>query len=374
MNGPYDYVTPNYWYLDKKNGGAFGFNTETGPGPQPPPLESIKKMIPEGHLWPIDDVWNYHCARGKFNTMDRYLEALDRRYGKPETLEEFSLKAQTANYEAIRGMFEAFGVNKFNATGIIQWMLNAAWPKMHWQLYDYYLMPSGAFYGTRKACQPVNIVYNYADKDIYVVNDTLSEVKYVKAEIRVFDIHSRLIFSKDVEVSVGENRSEKILDVPDWKEKSSVYFLDLKIRDVRGKVLSTNFYWLSAKEDVLDEKKTTWFVTPNKDYADFTALEKLTEVKIREKHEFFDLGSEKEVVVTLENPTESIAFFIELGLYGEKSGSSVLPVFWEDNYVSLLPGELREIRACFSKEDLKGGQPALRLRGWNVSSRRPKVS
>ena len=43
MNGPYQWVPPNYWFLDRERGGAFGFNTETGPGPQPPPIESIRR-------------------------------------------------------------------------------------------------------------------------------------------------------------------------------------------------------------------------------------------------------------------------------------------------------------------------------------------
>ena len=77
MNGPYDYVTPDYWYLDTKNGGvAFGFNTETGPGPQPPTLETLQRMFPADHLWPIDSVWNFHCGRGEFGQNQPLPESL----------------------------------------------------------------------------------------------------------------------------------------------------------------------------------------------------------------------------------------------------------------------------------------------------------
>ncbi|MCP5050990.1 MAG: glycoside hydrolase family 2, partial [bacterium] len=172
MNGPYDYVPPVYWYTDKKNGGAFGFNTETGPGPQPPPLESLRRMIPPDRLWPINDVWEYHCAGKKFNTLQRYTKAFNQRYGEARSVEEFTQKAQAANYEAMRAMFEAFGINKPNTTGIIQWMLNSAWPQMFWQLYDYYLMPNGAFYGAKTGSQPLNIAYHYGNHSIHVVNDT----------------------------------------------------------------------------------------------------------------------------------------------------------------------------------------------------------
>ncbi|MCP4658993.1 MAG: glycoside hydrolase family 2, partial [bacterium] len=143
MNGPYDYVPPNYWYLDREHGGAFGFNTETGPGPQPPPLESIRRMLPEENWWPIDDMWDFHCGRNEFNTLDRYLKTLNKRYGEASDLPDFARKAQLANYEAMRAMFEAFSVRRPSTTGIIQWMLNSAWPEMYWQLYDHYLVPNG---------------------------------------------------------------------------------------------------------------------------------------------------------------------------------------------------------------------------------------
>ncbi|MDH4218167.1 MAG: glycoside hydrolase family 2, partial [Candidatus Aminicenantes bacterium] len=368
MNGPYDYVTPNYWYVDKTSGGAFGFNTETGPGPQPPPLESIRKMIPEDHLWPIDDYWDFHCARNEFNTLDRYLHALNNRYGEPKSAADFTYVAQVANYEAIRAMFEAFGVNKPKTSGIIQWMYNSAWPSMFWQLFDYYLMPGGAFYGARIGSEPLNIVYNYADKDIYIVNDTLRAFGGLKAEIRVLNFDSEILLSEDIEVSIGENRSKKILEIPRLEDLSPVYFIDLRIKDATGTTLGRNFYWLSTKEDILDEKNSTWFYTPNKAFADFSSLKDLARAQIVVSHQFRDLGDEQEIQVTFQNTSESIAFFIELNVCGSESGHSVLPIFWDDNYISLLPGETREILGRFSKEDLRDETPAFRYSGWNLRS------
>lgn len=366
MEGPYGYVTPNYWYLDTKFGGAYGFNTETGPGAQPPPLESIQKMISKDHLWPIDDTWNFHCGRNEFNKLDWYLNALNHRYGIVGSVEEFARKSQVANYEAIRAMFEAFGVNKHNTTGIIQWMLNSAWPEMFWQLYDYYLMPNGAFYGTKKACQPVNIVYNYKDKDIYLVNNLNSAVEKLKVEIRVLNLDAKEVLNKEIQVDIGENISKKIFSMPEITGLSPVYFIDLKLKDGEGKEVASNFYWLSIKEDILDFENSKWFVTPNKEYADFTSLKNLTEVRLNVQHTFETVGNEQKVHVTIENPTDAIAFFIELKVVGEKSGLTILPVFWDDNYVSLLPGEIKKIGAHFSKNNLNGEKPLFHYSGWNV--------
>ncbi len=366
MAGPYDYVPPVYWYIDKKNGGAFGFNTETGPGPQPPPLESLKRMLPEAHLWPIDDVWNYHCGRNKFNTLNRYVEALQKRYGKPGSAADFARMAQAASYEAIRAMFEAFGVNKPNTTGIIQWMLNSAWPEMYWQLYDYYLMPNGAFYGTKTASQPVNIVYNYGDQGIYVVNDTHSPQDDLDAVIRVLDFNSREVFSKTIPMGIGANISSKILAVPVIKGLTPIYFIDLKLENRDGKVVGDNFYWLSSKQDSLDEKGTTWFVTPMKEFADFTGLANLPEAALDVRHRFNIIDGEHFIHVTLENPGDKIAFFVRLNVAGQRSGQSILPVFWENNYISLLPGEVKTVSGMFSVKDSSKEKPVFTFSGWNL--------
>ena len=162
MLGPYAYTPPVYWYEDTKRGGAYGFNTETGPGAQVPVLETLKKMIPAEEFWPIGDCWDFHCGLNEFSNLDRFCQALENRYGPVTNVEQFAYRAQILNYELIRPMFEAFRVNKPKATGVVQWMLNAAWPKLYWQLYDWYLMPTGAFYGTKKACQQCQLIYNYS--------------------------------------------------------------------------------------------------------------------------------------------------------------------------------------------------------------------
>lgn len=362
MNGPYDYETPNYWYVDTENGGAFGFNTETGPGPQPPPAESIARMLGRDHFTRIDDAWNYHCGRHEFSTMDHYLTAFNKRYGEQEDMEDFAQKAQAANYEAIRPMFEAFGIRKPVATGVVQWMLNAAWPKMYWQLYDYYLMPGGAFYGARKANEPLHIAYNYGDRSIYIVNDTFQSYSKLQAQIKVLSMESTESSSKTIESSIGPNESKKIFDWPSDLKESPVSFLSLKLTDGEGRIVSDNFYWLSSKPDVLDDEKTEWYFTPLKEYADFTPLNELPTAQIKvEQHE-----TANGMVVQVTNISDKVAFFIELKITGDKTGRSVLPVFWDDNYVSLLPGETRNLAVQFSPADLQGEKPVLQYSGWNL--------
>jgi exo-1,4-beta-D-glucosaminidase len=366
MAGPYDYVPPIYWYLDTKNGGAFGFNTETGPGPQVPPLESLKKMFPEKDLWPINDSWYYHCARNEFFGLKRYNEAMANRLGPAKDLEDYATKAQFLNYEGMRAMFEAFIANKPKATGIIQWMENSAWPKLWWQLYDYSLNPTGAFYGARKACQPLHLIYNYGTREVVAVNNTLEPAGKLRAVIRVLDFNLKEKYVKTVDLGLAADEVKTIDTLPEVQGLTTTYFLDLRLFKDKDSLADVNFYCLSMKPETLDEAKSEWFVTPVKNYADFTSLAGLRPVKLKAKGRFSQSGPLYRFTVDLENPSPDLAFQVELRVTRDASGEDVLPIYLDDNDISLLPGEKRKIVGLFATDDLRGEQPVLKVRGWNI--------
>ncbi|MGE5681634.1 MAG: glycoside hydrolase family 2 TIM barrel-domain containing protein, partial [Bacillota bacterium] len=366
MLGPYDYVTPNYWYIDTKFGGAYGFNTETGPGPQVPPVESVRKMIPQDSLWPIGKIYDYHCGGNAFNTLDRYNEMMDQRMGKPASIEEYCQKAQFLNYEGMRAMFEAFAANRYKATGVIQWMYNSAWPKFWWQLYDYYLMPNGAFYGARKACEPLHIQYNYGTNGVDLVNNTAKDYKDLRAVIRIFDSKMKERYSKELSLKAKADKKENLELLPAPGDYGTTYFLDLRLYDKDKKTVSNNFYCLSSKSDILDSAKTNWYVTPAREYGDFTELNRLQDVKLTVKHHFKKAGEKEFVTVELNNPTDKLAFLVDLSLLNKKNGESILPIFWDDNYFSLLPGEKRTVSGYYYTKNAEGVSPELKISGWNI--------
>jgi exo-1,4-beta-D-glucosaminidase len=366
MNGPYDYISPNYWYIDTVNGGAFGFNTETGPGPQVPSLEVVKTMIPEDKLWPVNDMWSFHCGRGAFKTLDRYIIAFNNRYGEQSNVEDFTFKSQASNLEAMRAMFEAFAINRSNTTGIIQWMYNSAWPKLIWQFWDYNLLPNASFYGAKLGARPVNIAYNYGDNSVYVTNLTPGDISNYKASIKVYSFDGKIIDEKIETASLKANTSLKVYSLPAGKPYSKVYFLKLNLAGEQGNVVADNFYWLSTKKDVPDFKNTTWFYTPISEYADFKDLNKLPKVKAGIASSIKEENGEYEVSVNLNNPGNNIAFLIELGVVGDKSGKSIVPILWDDNYFSLVPKESRVVKARFTAAALKGEKPVFKYKGWNI--------
>ncbi len=363
MNGPYDYVPPSYWYTDTTTGGAYGFNTETSPGPQIPPLESIKKFIPRDHLWPIDSVWFYHCGGNVFGTLERYNDAMDKKLGAPKNLEEYCSKAQFLNYEGVRAMFEAFVANRYNATGIIQWMYNSAWPKLWWQLFDYYLMPNGAFYGTKKACEPLHLIYNYANKNIILANLSYNDYIDLKAKVTVYNLDLKKVFSKEYSLSINQDENKSVCSLNELTGLSTTYFVDLRLSDKTGKEVSNNFYCLSTKEDVLDYQNNEWYVTPTKEHGDLTLLNNLPEAKVTAKDSYSLKDDKMIVTIEINNTSPELALLVNLNLRDKKSGDSILPIFLDDNYFSLLPDEKRTITGWFNYKDQK---PYVEVSGWNI--------
>ncbi len=366
MRGPYDWVPPIYWYTDTKLGGPHGFATEIGPGPAPPPLESLKRFIPGEALWPINETWNYHCGGGPFKDLGLFTTAMDARYGPSASVEEYARKAQVAAYESHRAMFESFGARKYTATGVIQWMLNDAWPGMIWHLYDFYLRPGGSYFGAKKACEPLHVQYSYDDRSVLVVNSTLQAQSGLRVTARVLDLSSAEKLRREARVELPADGVAKALELPQLDGLSPTYFLFLTLDDAAGRTVSRNAYWLSTKPETLAWNKSQWYVTPVDQYADLTGLRQLPAAALRATTGFESAGGEGCARVRLENRSSSIAFFVRASVRRGPDGEELLPVFWEDGYVTLLPGESRDLVATYSTKDLGGAAPSVTVEGWNV--------
>ena len=368
MTGPYEYVPPVYWLADTKAGGAHGYNTETSPGPAIPPRESLQRFLPKEHLWPIDEVWNYHAGLERFTNISVFTDALNRRYGNATSLDDFERKAQAMTYDGQRAMFEAYGRNKYVATGVIQWMLNNAWPSLIWHLYDYYQVPAGGYFGTKKACELVHVQYSYDDDSVVVVNGTYSSVPGMKVSAKVYSLDAAEKASRDATLDLVPDSSVRAFQLPKINDLTETYFLRLQLHDHEGKLVSENFYWLSKKPDLLAwEKRKDTVYTPQSQFGDLTGLNALPQVNLEATAALKTEEGKGTVQATLKNPSKSVAFMVHLRLTRGKSGEEVIPIFWEDNYFSLLPGESRNVSARYDLPALGNQAPALVLDGWNIA-------
>jgi len=378
MTGPYEYVAPSYWMADPHNpakvqtcnpggcGGAYGFNTETSMGPAVPPIESVERMVPKEHLWPVDEYWNFHAGGGSFKTLQVFTDALNARYGKAGSAEEFTCKSQLMAYEGVRAMFEAYSRNKYTSTGVIQWMLNNAWPSMIWHLYDYYLRPGGGYFGAKKALQALDPVYGYDDHSVWLVSSQYVDAKGLKLTARVLNLDGTQKFSKEATLDAAADSTAKVFEIPPIEGLSPAYFLDLRVTDGAGNLAGSNFYWFSTKPETLDWTKSNEYTTPTASYADYTSLAQLPKVKLNVSSRTERNGEDAVTRLMVENPSKSLAFFVRLKLDKGKAGEEILPVLWQDNYISLLPGEKREITATYRTSDLGNAKPDVEVQGWNT--------
>ncbi len=358
MVGPYDYQAPSYWYSKEAPGGAIGFNTETGIGAQMPMRESIEKMIPKEEQWPIGDAYDRHCttATEAMNSLDVLKDIVNQRYGAYVNLDDFLKKAHHLDYDGTRAMFEGFRVARPSTTGVIQWMLNSAWPSLYWQLYDWYLTPLASYYSVKKACSPHQVVFNYKDRCIYAVCDEGSSFSG-KVTYELYSMDGTLLSRGDTDVSLDADSVLRLEQIP---EEEGVSFLFLRLFDNKGRTAQSNFYALSSKEDITNWEQYNWIRTPLKQCADYSLLSSIPKADV--DYTFKKKG--KDVYeVELANKSSVVAFFLRLSVK-DKDGELIIPSYWEDNFVSLSPKEIRKVQVRIPHY---GGEVNFELEGWNLN-------
>ena len=363
MTGPYSYVPPIYWYDKKRQGYAGRFNTETCPDVCIPAMESIKKMIPRDQMYVGSDAWNHHTGVGEqFNNTKKIDEAISKRYGKPKDLTEYSKTAQILGYECWRAMYEAYNRNFPKATGIIGWKLNSPWPSLIWQLYDYYLNPTGAFFGTKKACEPLHIQYSYDDHSIWIINNSQEDYKDLKVFIKIYNFDLEEKLSSDLIVNIKKESRAKIFVLSEMNNLSVVYFLQLGIK--KNNILqSTQLYWLTTRRDIFTGEDL-WYHSPLKNHADMSLIRKMPRTRINVISDVKRKNNTYCITVNITNSGKYLAFFIWIKLYNKNMKRIIAPVFWSDNCISLFPSGSTRIKAMipgdFIEDDI-----LTKAEGWN---------
>ncbi|MEU7855306.1 fibronectin type III domain-containing protein [Nonomuraea sp. NPDC049141] len=372
MPGPYEWVPPNYWY-NKREGGAFGFNSETSAGPDVPTLDSLKRMMTTAQinsLWQSPSATQYHRSPSStFNNLTIYHNALRGRYGVPSSLTDYVKKAQLAQYEAVRAQFEAYGRNFTDSsnpsTGVIYWMLNSGWSSLHWQLFDYYLDQGGSYWGAREANRPLHVQYSYDNKSVVVVNSGPSAASGLTVKTDVFNMDGTSKYTNTVTVTVpADGGKATAVTVPSISGLSTTYLVRLSLLR-GGEEIDRNVYALSTASDVIDWDNNDWYYVPTTSYANLTGLNSLAQAPITATATSPSPGT---VAVTISNTgTGKIPAFMLDAHVVDASGKPVLPIQWSDNAISLWPGESKTLTATYRAADLSGAA-SVRVSGWNTAT------
>lgn len=320
-HGPYWAVPPDWYFAHTGE----KLHSERGL-PNIVSYESLKRMLAPEHLWPQSIAWAQHdftqkgAQRGaSFN------EILATRFGQPQSAKTFTEQAQWINYDLHRAMYEAAQQTR---QGMLMWMSHPCWPSMVWQTYDYYLEPTAAYFGIKKACEPLHVQLNAHTKNIEVVNTTLQahQVEIVEEQ---FDIRGNKISTRNHRADVAEDQTVRVAEL---------LSADLPIRLVR----------LTLKEN--GRKVTENFYIEARSEADYQALKALPEAKLQFSQHFEQQGDEMVGHMTAKNLSDVPAYYVRLNLKGN-DGEQILPVLYEDNYFTLLPGEEKTVKVSFRVED-----------------------
>jgi hypothetical protein len=356
--GPYRWTDPKVYYNKADAGKDWVFKDETGI-PSQPPFSSLAKNIPN-LVWdkslpfPLNNSWGYHDAATGNGRYDRYYQEMVRRYGEPVSMEEFSDKMQLMNASGYQGIFEAAGHKLNEIGGVMLWKINAAFPSVMWQVYDWYLVPNAGYYFMQTACEPVHIQLNTKDLNVELINRTYSPVSGLTASIDLFGTDSKSLFHNTEKVNLAPSEvKESVSLASNLGGLAGITFVVLKLNDASGNLVSHNVYWISSNND-------------------FKALRNLPKTQIQMKGIKTEKNSnEIKLTIQFSNTTDKIAFFIHPQLIaGEEE---VIPSFWSSNYFTLAPGESMNITVGCPPAAVLNKEAVLKVEGWNVEEVRVKL-
>ena len=344
-SGPYNWRKPEEYFTEH----AKGFSVELGT-PSFPTLESWKRTIPAPDLWPISDVWAYHDWHQTGNgAVASYMKAMDEQLGPATSLEDFERKAQMLQYVSYRAILEGFnaGLWKTNSARMF-WMTQPAWPSSAWQIFSSDYDTHAAFYGTKKASEPVHVQMNLPDFKVMLINNGRTSIDGATVHARVTTLDNKLVLERNAVVSAGAGLTADAftLDLAPALT-NGVALVSLDVTSATGEILSRNFYW------------------QGRDEASYRALAGMAQAKVDAKATSRTDGADRVTVIDLVNQGATAAIETKLTLFGS-NGAQVLPALFTDNYVSLLPGENRRIEVRYPASAAKG-VVTVRLRGWNVA-------
>jgi hypothetical protein len=265
-------------------------------------------------------------------------------FGKVENAKKFTELAQWINYNGYRGMFE--GRSLFRQ-GLLLWMSHPAWPSMVWQTYDYYFEPTAAYFGCKKASEPIHIQWNPVFDNIEVVNYNARNRVGLTAKAQMINMDGSVQWEKETGLNCKEDSTAICFKLEFPKSLSSVHFIKLTLKQ-DDKTISENFYW----RGLID--------------GNYQALNSLPVITLQNITKTVKSGKEWILTTTMNNATKTPALMIRLKVVGKNSGNRILPVFYNDNYISLMPGETKVITMKLKDEDTGGENPVVDLSGFNL--------
>ncbi len=346
-HGPYNWRTPREFYKITDD----FFKTETG-SMSVPTLESIHGMMPQKDWEKITDDWAEHDFAKGAQHGNEYPAIVASRYGKIANLADFVRKAQLMNYEAFRSMYEGRNAQLFHpTTAIITWMSHPAQPSFVWQLYHYDMEPNSSLFAVRSAGEMVHIQFNEANGELQVINNLPDAFDGGTAHLTIYNLDGSVAYEHDSPVTAPAATAISLGPVQFPTTLSSVHFIKTDLRDSAGKLVSNNFYWRAAPEH----------------QDDLTDLNKLPAVTLEAQIARKDADGKCVVTVTLKNTSSNVALMTHVQLRQKKSGERVLPVYYDSNYISLVPNEQRTITMDADVSALNGDDALVMVDGWNAT-------
>lgn len=347
-DGPYT-IQPDTFFWSHH---SYAFNSEIG-SVGVGDYASLERFLPSrnmvlpkydaaAHKWIADSVWQYH----KYYSYDSSVE----KYGHPKDVKDFAMKAQLVNYNQYRALIEGFTSHMWDwYTGVFIWKTQNPWTAMVGQMYDVYLDPNACLYGLREGAKPIHVMFDPVHRKVIVANNTFKATGKLTVQVRCYDITGKMTMASETGIEVRADQVATVADIHraiDSLSRNAGSLLSLSLVDMNAKVLDENIYWLPDSRGNFSGLGHMPKATP-----EVTAVNK---------------GSGR-IEVDLFNPGSGWAFFNRVSVIDDETRERILPVFCNNNYISVPPGERRSVTLEFTPD--VDDVPAVMIEGWNVDTK-----
>ncbi len=304
-------------------------------------MDSLRRTMPESAMWPQG---GYQWPLHDFHPHNPFKDAIDKQFGGATNIGDWISFAQFVDYDAYRGMFEGQSKNRL---GLLIWMSHPAWPSLLWQTYDYFFDTDAGYYGSKKGSEPLHIQWNAATDAVEVVNYSAGDQAGLTANAEVLNLDGTVKWEKTSAVDSHEDSTESPIHLEFPAGLTRTHFIRLTLSH-EGKVLSTNFYLHGLIE------------------GDYQGIRDLAQAKIDARTRVHRNGAKWQISTELHNVSATPALMVRVKAVRDKAGDPILPAFYSDNYIALMPGERETISIELLDADTRGERPSVIVNGYNL--------
>lgn len=221
-----------------------------------PAISSMKRFLSKERLYD-DACLEFHTKNNpvgllkEFTIYDGHKAFAEKMFGTFQNEEDKLLKMRCIQYEWVRYIMELYRRNKKYTGGALFWMYNDCWPSNSWSVVDYYVNPKAGWYALKNSCRStIGSICKENGKFVLTVMNDGRKDETGTARIALWSVHDRIPQKQqEYPFFAGGNRTVEVCKI-DWELPQKDYVLVLDIMTEETECPYRTLYFPSRIADI----------------------------------------------------------------------------------------------------------------------------